>query len=295
MTGKVLFNHQQVKDPYAIYREQPAIYYDPVDKVWAVYNEAACTQILQHPDAIIPPVSLQGLNESALSLVAALARLSNAPTHAQNRAHTYTLFKQLQPPPVAAILDHLLHPGELDWVATVAKRLPAMMLLKGLGYSDQQTDTLVDILPALVPIMQAQKTPQQIAGINHAASIIHDGALAGLLIQSFDAGNGMLSNALLDQDPPIHHTRRMATADIMLDGHLIPKGATIIVVLAAARLPFGSGMHQCIATHFMQQLTTDTLAYLYNRFSSVTISETDITYAPLLNARIPQRIKIKLS
>lgn len=83
--------------------------------------------------------------------------------------------------------------------------------------------------------------------------------LVGLLIQSHDAGRGMLSNALLQQirfhrdgfandasayrrlvtetlrfDPPIHNTRRVLAADIELGGTRMKQGDAVLLVLAAA-------------------------------------------------------------
>lgn len=80
--------------------------------------------------------------------------------------------------------------------------------------------------------------------------------MIGLLIQSFDAGRGILSNSLLQIlknkafsnkseikesvietvrfDPPIHNTRRIASEDIVIGENLIKKDDPILVVLASA-------------------------------------------------------------
>ena len=80
------------------------------------------------------------------------------------------------------------------------------------------------------------------------------------MIQSYDAGRGILSNSLLQItdhktfsnktaiersvietlrfDPPIHNTRRIANADISLGKTTIRKGDKILVVLASANRDF---------------------------------------------------------
>ncbi|HSC39771.1 MAG TPA: cytochrome P450, partial [Chitinophagaceae bacterium] len=142
--------------------------------------------------------------------------------------------------------------------------------------------------------------------------------LAGLLIQSYDACRGILGNALLhflrgpglappkDRgmdywlqavteifrfDPPVHHTRRVASEDIVAGDDVIKKGQTILLVLAAANrdagqfahpdrydparpnnnthLGFGFGAHMCVAKAFSTQLAAEALQYLFEHYSSV--------------------------
>ena len=78
--------------------------------------------------------------------------------------------------------------------------------------------------------------------------------LIGLLIQSYDAGRGILSNALLHYaqhaksgadysklviemlryDPPVHNTRRILMQNVTLNGLEIKAGEAVLLVLAAA-------------------------------------------------------------
>ncbi|MBL0739725.1 cytochrome P450 [Chryseolinea lacunae] len=166
--------------------------------------------------------------------------------------------------------------------------------------------------------------------------------IIGLFIQSYDAGRGMLSNTLLQwlqrdtrlpaithrdglyrfvcettrYAPTIHNTRRVAAEDITLNGHVIPKGETMLVVMAAANrdplrfehpdtfdiyrsnnddnLTFGSGAHQCLAKHFMRRLVTETLVSLFDRYKNIALHTTRVTFEPLVNARIPAHLIIAL-
>lgn len=116
-------------------------------------------------------------------------------------------------------------------------------------------------------------------------------------------------------DPPIHNTRRIATEDIPLNKITIKKNDPILIVLAAANrdprqfenamnfdiernnnhthLTFGTGGHMCVAKYFSVSITTEALYYLFHNFD-VVLSGNEITYEPMINARLPEEIRISL-
>ncbi|SDF02693.1 cytochrome P450 [Chitinophaga filiformis] len=281
MTHKILFRQSEVSDPYTVYRQrlqEAPVCFDADANVWAVHSYSDCKTVLQHPMMQIPVVSMEGLNEAALLLSGKLVRLSNPPQHTMLREVTMQLHQEIQPVQVDAVLKELLTEPEMDWVKDVCQRLPALLILKGLRFRPSDIALITGCIPRLVSMMLPVKTPVQIATINAVAADIYEvvsehlqrmnivdkeyipaavSNLVGLLIQSYDAGSGLLANALLhflrvDErplekqylrtavqetlrfDPPIHHTRRITTTDLKLKDHTIPAGATIIVVLAAA-------------------------------------------------------------
>jgi cytochrome P450 len=164
--------------------------------------------------------------------------------------------------------------------------------------------------------------------------------LVGLLIQSVHAGRGLLSNALLQVlhhvsdrrahegqlkklvletlrfDPPIQNTQRIAGCDLMVGGHAIRAGQTMLLVLAAANrdparflnpgcfdpdrennaqhLTHGAGMHACVASHFSLQMTVQALSRLFRDHPDVHLEEEALSCEPLVNARLPVRIKLEL-
>lgn len=281
MTNKILFRQSEVPDPYTIYQqrlqEQP-VCFDPVDNVWAVHSYQDCNTVLRHPMALIPAACMDGLNESALLLSGKLVRLSNPPQHSVLKEVAMQLHQQIHPVPVDVVLKELLTERETDWIKDVCQRLPALLILKGLRFRQADMALITGCIPRLVSMMLPVKTFAQIAAINAVAADIYEvisehlqrvdiidrehipaavSNLAGLLIQSYDAGSGLLANAMLhflrggrlteDKqhlraavtetlrfDPPIHHTRRVITEDLQLGNYLIPEGSMIIVVLAAA-------------------------------------------------------------
>jgi len=281
MTRKILFRQSEVSDPYTVYRQRlqkEPICFDAAANIWAVHAYIDCKTILEHTMSQIPAVSMEGMNEAALLLCGKLVRLSNPPQHTMLREVTMQLHQEIQPIAVEAVLKELLTAPETDWVKDVCQRLPALLILKGLRFSQSDIALITGCIPRLVSMMLPVKTTAQVAAINAVAADIYEvlaehlqrmnivdreyiptavSNLAGLLIQSYDAGSGLLANALLhflrvgerrhDKqylrasvleivrfDPPIHHTRRTISADLQLSAHTIPAGATIIVVLAAA-------------------------------------------------------------
>jgi hypothetical protein len=202
--------------------------------------------------------------------------LNNPPDHFPIRQNTATLFHRMNCPAVATVLDPLLPRNNtvvsFDWVAGIAKVLPASYILTGFGFNPGDKEFIIARIPLLTKIMQSSIRADEAAAIHHDCLEVckrierhlpaPDSAaiILGLLIQSHDAGRGLLSNALLwwlrnhvqasaspdkcffqslvtevlRYDPPVHHTRRVAGQDIYLDHHIFKKGEAIVVMLASA-------------------------------------------------------------
>jgi cytochrome P450 len=293
-----LFLQSEVDNPYEIYTrmlDRNPVYRDRKNGVWAVYSYEACQCLLNSSVAEIPGHSGTGaglMNDCTATIVSNLARLSNAPAHPVIRHAVVGLFEKMQPVSVADLLDHLLgaHVADsLDWVDAVCKKLPALTVLQGFGFTQQDTEFILPRIEQLTKIMLPNKTSQQILDTNQVAQdiytlverhldrtgatpanatgifgkermrAVHVSNLIGLLIQSYDAGRGILGNALLQQfahrpadahsdaacfqksvtetlrfDPPIHNTRRVLATDAVGGGEKIEKGETVLLVLAAA-------------------------------------------------------------
>jgi len=284
----ILFRQTDKKDPYAFYRdmrEHNPLYYDGVNDLWGIYTYEDCYTILAHSGASIHQGSsfLDGLNGEACSIANHLARLSNVPRHCERRDAALQLFSRWQATDVEQLMRYLLgeprHSVTVDWVQQIGCRLPAFALLKGVGFSTTTAESIVYALPDLINIMHPVKSEAEARAANRAAEIIsaplHDyvvntiriedrnqvemyrSNLAGLLIQSFDAGRGLLSNALLwalrnpadysaqhrrdafvrevlRMDPPIQNTRREITEDISVGNVVLKRGARVLIVLASA-------------------------------------------------------------
>ncbi|RJF99825.1 cytochrome P450 [Noviherbaspirillum saxi] len=371
---KALFLQSDVADPYVVYakqRQHHSIVWNETDSLWAVYSHAACTSLLQDASAWIPPQHADRnrlLKDAGRMLVAHLARLANPPAHLAFRQAVMALFAQLQPAAIDTMLSQLLGDAtETDWVATVCRTLPALAVMKGLGLAQTDIERILPHTECLTKIMLPAKTEEQVNDINPVAeevfSIVSRHIVAtpalralapdeatlniytanfiGLLIQSVDAGRGLLSNSLVQAltrraddtrpgrqywqqlvvetlrfDPPIHNTRRVVTQDTQLDGQWLRQGDQVLLVLAAANrdpaifahpnqfdparagndrhLTFGAGNHACAARHWSVALAAETLATLFEK-KTVRLLPQEILYAPLVNARLPQQLRIELA
>jgi cytochrome P450 len=346
-----LFLQSEVENPYEIYMRQLSyspVFYDTKNNIVAVYSYDFCKQILDDPIAEIPQAPEDnGLNETATLIKNHLARRLNPPDHAAARKAAMELFSGMQPVAVTDIMEHFEE--EIEWVESVCKKLPVLYLLKGFGFSEAAGDYFLQNIEALTRIMLPQRTASQNDSINKIAEGIYEliatqlyrlnknlqphyvSNLAGLLIQSYDACRGLLSNALLQIlfhhphsiamksksffveavtetlrfDPPVHNTRRVLRHDINLGGALLKNGQAILLVLAAANrdpkrkdnqayLSFGSGLHSCLADQLSVNMAAETLYYLFNKYPKIRLAEQSIRYEPLINLRLPCSIRLRL-
>lgn len=118
-------------------------------------------------------------------------------------------------------------------------------------------------------------------------------------------------------DPVFHNTRRILTEDVECGGCFLKKGDELLLVLASANrdasvfdnaatfdinrgnngeyLSFSFGIHRCPADHFSVTLASETLHYMASRYHGIELLQPEITYEPLVNARIPHNINLKLT
>jgi cytochrome P450 len=285
------FNHSDVTNPYAVYRaqlERHPIVFDEQEGLWVVYSYDACKRVLENSHALIPSQHADAnskLSQQAQAILNHLVRLQNPPKHAHTRRQVSRLFNCVETVCIADLLEPLLHAPHLDWV-DVSKQLPALALLKGFGFSDTTARTLQQHIPTLCYFMQPTKSPEVICQLNNVTDKVYDvvaqyitsallvdvksdevendivtltANLIGFCIQSYDAGRGMFSNALLqvlrhtdasvrqdkDQlhkavvesvrfDPAIHNTKRVLTQACEVVDQQLVQGDTMLIVLAAA-------------------------------------------------------------
>lgn len=301
-----LFFQSDIKDPYAIYKtmlDDHPVFWDEANQIWAIYSHEYCTEILNSLNVNIPtinPNNEQKLNEHALKITNHLSRLSNGTQHAIAKETAMILFTNMKSIDInqiiAELLDNDLIENKIDWVDSVCKKLPVLVILKSFGFGQNDCKFISEKIDLLVKIMLPNKSAEQVQAINeisensysmvkkHLSSLsfykplldkiseshtisseetitISVSNLIGLLIQSYDAYRGLLSNSLLQIinthnlapknninktqiqklvietlrfDPPIHNTRRVAIKDIVLDKTIIKKNETLLLVLAAA-------------------------------------------------------------
>ncbi|KQB41638.1 cytochrome P450 [Flavobacterium aquidurense] len=237
-----LFLQSDVDNPYSVYKSmlnKNPIYWDEYHKIWAIYSYEYCVQILKNPNAFIPaiiPNDKQKLNEHAFAILNNLTRLSNGIEHEAARDIAMLLFSNIKSVAINEILSGLIqnniNENKIDWVDSVCKKLPLLVVLKSFGFAANDCVFVLDKIEILVKIMLPTKTEEQIKSINEISETlfliaekrlseldfynrflnktpksqflspdeimkISISNLIGLFIQSYDAGRGILSNSLL--------------------------------------------------------------------------------------------------
>lgn len=244
---------------------------------------------------ILNPNNEQKLNERTLEILNNLTRLSNGIQHEISKEIATLLFLKMKSVDINLIISQLvksdLTENKIDWVNSVCKKMPVLVVLKSFGFDEKDCEFILNQMECLVKIMLPQKTEEQVKSINKVSSAIFlivekqlsslhffdslsakisesnslsldeiktisISNLIGLFIQSFDAGRGILSNALLQIlnnktfsskmeieksvietlrfDPPIHNTRRIASDDFYIGGSHIKKNDLLLIIIASA-------------------------------------------------------------
>jgi hypothetical protein len=216
-----------------------------------------------------------------------LARLSNGSQHTEARAAAMHLMSCWRGCDIPSLFHGLVGeprlPATIDWVNDVAKRFAAFALLKGFGFSMQKSLSLLPEIENLVKLMvpvgsneEVESILASVRSVQEAFDIHFAGKLpsaqapalylanfVGLLIQSYDATRGLLSNSLLHAakapelksktekdfigfvresarlDPAVHNTRRTMHGDVTIGKYKIKSGEEVLIVLASANRDAG--------------------------------------------------------
>jgi cytochrome P450 len=237
-----LFLQSDIQNPYSIYKsilEKHPVYWDETNKIWAIYSYIYCVEILKNTNTQIPvvnPNNEQKLNECALKILSNLTRLSNGQQHEISKEIATLLFSNIKSVDNCKIISSLIKNDlvdtKIDWVNSVGKKLPLLVLLKSFDFEENDCEFISEKIESFSKIMLPQKTEEQVLFINknsekfysivekHLSSLSFYNSLLikisnqynfsskeiipivvsnfiGLCIQSFDAGRGILSNSLL--------------------------------------------------------------------------------------------------
>ncbi|MEP6805544.1 MAG: cytochrome P450 [Flavobacterium sp.] len=235
-----LFLQSDVSDPYLIYKNmlnQNPVYWDETNKIWAIYSYEHCVEILKNTKAHIPninPDNVQKLNTTTLDILNNLSRLSNGIEHEIAREISTILFSKMKSIEIRSIIGDLIQndlvENKIDWVDSISKKLPVLILLKSFDFDANDSDFISKKIETIVKIMLPKKTDEEVNSINeisedlffrikkHLSTLAFESLfsiaekykvtfdqvikiaisnLIGLFIQSYDAGRGILSNSLL--------------------------------------------------------------------------------------------------
>lgn len=240
--SSTLFLQSDIQNPYLEYKsmlDKNPVYWDDENKIWAIYSYKDCVEILKNPHAFIPIINSnneQKINKSALDILNNLTRLSNGIQHEINREIANLLFSNMKSVAINKILLQLIQndliENKIDWVDSVCKKLPVLIVLKSFGFTENDCAFILKNINSLVKIMLPNKTEEEAKSINEISEDFFSitekqlslldfykpllnkvqesetlspdeikktsvSNLIGLFIQSYDAGRGILSNSLL--------------------------------------------------------------------------------------------------
>jgi cytochrome P450 len=201
-----------------------------------------------------PPAPATLRPGAAADLRAAMARFSDGRAHGPRRAAVDAALAGLDPDALRAAS------------ADAARRRPAAgasavtteVLARAFGAGDGDVAGLVaDVGRMVAVIFRGEPSgPEADAAVarvldrfaGHPAGAV---AVASVLYQAHDATAGLVAAMLAgrerggDRPSAGVRTRRVATADAEVGGIRVAAGATVVLDLATADLPFGAGPHRC--------------------------------------------------
>lgn len=217
--------------------EENPVYWDQTNKIWAVYSYEFCVAILKNENAHIPAFPPNSnLNPFVLKIITNLARLSDGIRHTIAKETAMVLFSNMKTIRIDAIIKELLRKdfplNQIDWVDSVCKKLPVLTILKSFDFEEEDCHFIIQNIALLLKIMKPEKTAEETEMLNNLSekiyvmteenilklpfyeNLLHKISLSytlsqeevmsvcvsnliGLLIQSYDAGRGLLSNSLL--------------------------------------------------------------------------------------------------
>lgn len=230
-------------------------------------------------------------------------------------------------------------PGEMD---LILGQLPIVLKIMAPVGNDETARTLEKVFESIYPVVD-QRVSMQFPGLTKETRDYAVSNLIGLLIQSHDATKGLLSLAVLHllrredagtlasrdmdfflsfvtevlrYDSAVHNTRRIVTEDLRLDGMTVPKGSTVLIVVASANrdplvferpeefdrhrvnnrsmLSFGHGIHGCIAGAYCIELAAQAMQHLFHHYSGIELLEKEPEYEPLANVLMVKEMQLQL-
>jgi hypothetical protein len=173
-----IFLNWENDDPKVVYprhlKEHP-LYWNDDQQIWMAYSYSGCKTILSSECVRIPGLVIENnslLNDKARLLVKKLARLSNDDQHMQSREAAMMIYQNIQQVSIDDLLDGLINgvkdTSSFDWISVVCKKLPALVILKGLDLVDADCEIALTHISSLVKILSADKSASDIEAINNA-------------------------------------------------------------------------------------------------------------------------------
>jgi cytochrome P450 len=244
------------------------------DAGWAVTRASQVRAVLGDPNYEVASAQPGGSAGSVAWLRSSVSRFTNGAEHARRRARTIAELDRLPPAHLRAeaealaraVMDAAAAAGQIDLMASVARRVPTAVLAARLGFPDasRAADAVCILAPAYFPGASADceraadAATAELAGMLAPAAEEEIVTRIQLLVQGCDATAALIGKAVcrvlppladarartwptdailaevLRYDPPLRVSRRVSRQDARLDGHLIAAGSAVLLHVDSA-------------------------------------------------------------
>ncbi len=331
-----------VTDPYPAHDTMTANgVFELDDGRWVAASAERVEQILADPEALIG----FDTGDSGAAVQSRMARFTDGALHEQRRAVAVERLGRLDPAELhtralALTRSVLARHGTVDLMTTLARFVPVAVLSSALAdpagaVTGSAHASVLRLAQAIAPERgrlrgDADPPARRIAELIDPSAPFDDATvnIVALLFQTIDATAGLIGNSVVTAtrlgaptfddhacsrfvaevsrfDPAVHFTTRTAAAEIVLAGHRIPRGATIVVDLAAAgrdrsrfdrpaefrpsrdgpSFAFGDGRHRCPGRDHALGLASGVFQGVLR--SGGRLTTVNVTYERRFNLRIP--------
>lgn len=238
-------------DPAAYYAELAGrpMHRDEHLGAWVAATPSDVLAVLAHPAARVrppaSPVPAHLAGTIAGEAFAALPRMSDGADHAPRRAEIEHLLASFAPHRIADAC--LAASRRCDGTPAGWQRAFPVAVLAELLELDLPLDDIVASAAALAAAFGPAGDASHVAAAEAAVEALPPAAVC-LVFQAADAMAGLVGLALAGDDlPAVHNTRRWFHEPATVAGCDVATGDIVLVVLAAAGMPFGAGPHRCPA------------------------------------------------
>jgi cytochrome P450 len=299
---------------YAQLREAAPFAWDASLKLWVAAREDVVDEALRHPALRVRPPAepvppaLQGT--AAGHVFGLLVRMNDGAFHETHRPAVLARVAGLTRESVArcaqeAARDLWPRRDPNAWITGVPVQAMAHAIGVAAGALDATCAWVADFTQGIAPgadthrIEAAGRAAQALMEQGRAQGLDEPDAAnrIALMQQSLDATAALLGEALAsgerdlpalaDRRPPVHNTRRFAAGPVVLAGRRVEAGQGVLLLLAAARRPFGGGAHRCPGDAVALQIAASALDALRGEPAFDHRAWRVSGYRPLPNARIP--------
>jgi cytochrome P450 len=289
--------------------------------LWIAAAPALVREVMEHPACRVRPVKEPvpaAIAGSAGELFGMLVRMNDGERHAAARQAVQGRIAGFGVDGVAqrtrAVAAGLLpEPGNAAALNRYVDEVPVRVMASLLGFGGGELEQVAAQVRAFVACLSPLSSAEQIERSHDAARELMSAIgkmedettpmlanLVGLMSQTYEATAGLLGNSIIAlwrqpdggaeqivretarRDPSIHNTRRFLASDAELGGERLAAGEAILVVLGAAELGFGHGVHRCPGRELAETIALAALEVLGSAPAHLAWH-----YRRSLNARIP--------